>query len=303
MVKLTQTTTETGPTQKAVLGTNGQYELYHDPRIGKFIIEDTVNGTKAFIRPESSGQLGTDGQMLKSLSNGQPMSDTGTLHSTVQNAVRNSSSWVFVPPGTFNESVLVQTPELTIVGSGRGTLIDGGTTGTAIDVEAKNVTVRDLDVQTTGAGGTGYDGLDLSYYSGTKGINVTVRDTDDVAFEGVGSALINCHVVRADFLGVRSAGESIVHNTRLDASDDYGMISNNSDAIFTNNYVRNAAGNGIDGNGDNQLIGGNRVIGCGVGLRISNSNQVVYNNRVSDSTNADINDTEPELFSTQTVQE
>jgi len=70
------------------------------------------------------------------------LADDGSLYDTVQAAENTAKSFVLVPPGTFNESVTIDTAVLTLLGSANSTHIRGSTN--TIRPEASNITIENL---------------------------------------------------------------------------------------------------------------------------------------------------------------
>lgn len=97
--------------------------------------------------------------------------------SSLSDALAAATDSVVVGPGTFEESVTVTTDGLTIMGSGRGTVIDGDDDH-AIDINADDVTVTDLSVQTTAGAGNAADGIFVTGGDRPRFINLWVLDSD-----------------------------------------------------------------------------------------------------------------------------
>lgn len=280
------------------LGNNDEFEIEQHPISDRLIIRDTQNGKVAYVRKERGGSIGGDGVLIKSLKEGKPMADDGRVYDTVQQAERSASSWVFVPPGTYNENLVVTTDGLTLRGSGYNTLIDGNN-GTAVNINADNVSVSSLSLQNS----TNIVVCTATSTSGTFLENVTVRTTPDYAIiVDADATVVNCTV---DEAGTNSSnfarafdtrGENcILNGCKFLASDSANAANNASDTagnnIVANCIFRNPGGNAMQTNGGNQIIIGNRVIGSGAtGIFITNDNCIVANNRVSDSANTDIGD-------------
>jgi len=67
------------------------------------------NGTSGqFLQTDGSSlsfaDVSAGGKFEQALSNGEVLADDGTLYSSIQTAENNASDYVFVGPGTFNES-------------------------------------------------------------------------------------------------------------------------------------------------------------------------------------------------------
>lgn len=239
-----------------------------------------------------------EAMLANSLREGKPLADTGKLYDSIQAAENDASTFIFVPPGTFNESVTIDTAGLTLLGSGRATLIDGGTTNDAILLDATNITVKNLSVQTTAGVGNSYGGIETSVNSNSITVeNVVVRDSDNYgirANNGSDYIIKNCVVESADGRGIEtSAPRTIVSSCIVKGGvAQHGIISQTGgDDMIVSNCIVNSVGNdGINLQEPDSIAIGNRVISSGDdGIVINNADCIVANNRISDSTNADIN--------------
>jgi len=296
MTGINQGTPETAIGEPIRLGSNNEFEIEQHPVSDRLIIRDTVNGKVAYVRKERGGQIGGDGVLIKALKEGKPMADDGRTHSTIQEAERAANGWVFVPPGTYNESLSIDTEGLTLRGCGYNTLIDGGT-GSAIYISdnADNVSIEYTSVASNTADGAeaiDCDGNNL-FVS-----NITVRragnngiNTNSVVENG--ATIVNCVIESAsgNGFGPSSVGNCIINSCVVKSASNNGVDTAN-DSIFSNNYVQNTGTTAIiNFNKQNNIIIGNRVTNAGdVGIYNAGDNSIIANNRVSDSTNADISD-------------
>jgi pectin methylesterase-like acyl-CoA thioesterase len=101
----------------------------------------------------SATAVDTDGLLLadSSLLDNKALADDGNVYDTIQGAVDAASSWVRVGPGTFSESVSISSANLTLVGSGRDTLVSetDSTSDNAILSDSDGVVVKNIAVETT----------------------------------------------------------------------------------------------------------------------------------------------------------
>lgn len=299
MAGITDGVPEVGVGEPLRLGDDGDFEVEHDPVTDRLVVRDTANGTEAYVRPDTSGQLAGQGAFLRSLANGEPLADDGHTYATVQEAERAANGWVFVPPGTFNENVTVNTEGLWVQGVGYNTLIDGGTSGEAFLVDAENVTVQNLCVQTTGGGGT-----DFAALKGTQDAvglvvrSLTARDSDYEAITLVGAkgTIANCTVEACDETAISPDGENtIVTGCYVQSgAKSHGIDFNGApNGIISNNIIAGVDGNGIGSpsSASDTIIGGNRIHNVGEnGVYIGATDCIVFNNRVSGSANKNIYD-------------
>jgi len=101
----------------------------------------------------NANSVSTDGLLLadSSLLNNKALADDGNVYDTIQAAVDAASSWVRVGPGTFSESVSISSANLTLVGSGRDTLVSetDSTSDNGISSGSDGVVVKNIAVETT----------------------------------------------------------------------------------------------------------------------------------------------------------
>jgi hypothetical protein len=236
----------------------------------------------------------TSATLSNCLKEGKPLADTGDLYSTIQDAENAASSWVFVPPGTFNESVSIDTAGLTIAGAGYDTLIDGGTTNHAVEVTANDVTVTDLSVKTTAGSGNTYNGVQISS-GGCNVVSVVVRDSDHRGIRvSTNCKVINCRIESTDSDGIYSGNRSenpiYAHNVIRNCGG-YGIHVVAVDAIVACNIINDPNSLGIFDNRHDEIYIGNRIINASDhGIYTKGADNIIANNRVSDSTNSDLSD-------------
>lgn len=265
------------------------FELEHHPISDRLIIRDTENGTVAYVRGDRGGEIGGDGVLIKALKEGKPMADDGRTHDSIQAAERAASSWVFVPPGTFNESVEINTEGLTLRGSGYNSLIDGKTIGNAIIINESNVTISDIQHNTTNGGTSigifGANANILNTFSTSAGDNViTANDTNTTLVD-------SCRFNNYRSTAVESGDDSTINNCFFNAGK-YGVVNRGKNTIMSNNIIKNIDITGLYSDNENTILIGNRVLdGDNNVVVTSNSlDSIVANNRVSDAVTNDIVD-------------
>lgn len=279
------------------LGTNNEFEIEQHPVSDRLIIRDTQNGKVAYVRRERGGQIGGDGVLVKALKESKPMNDTGRTYETIQQAERKASSWVFVPPGTYNESVEINTTGLTLHGCGYNTLIHGREDN-AITIEESGITIQSLSVETNTDTDIIY-GILASGVSDCSILDVTVRDAEwnGIRAIGEGNIVSGCVVESVfDRDGINLGGDdSIVSNCITKSGvNRFGILLNtDSGGIVVNCQVIEPGGSGLyfGTYSSKSMLLSNRVIGAGNrGIHMDGSDHIVANNRISDSTNDDISD-------------
>jgi parallel beta-helix repeat protein len=253
--------------------------------------------TITHVPKNSSGSLfPTDlGDVLQ----GKALADDGNIYDSVQTAVDNASGYVFIGPGTFNESVTVSTDGMMIEGSGYDTLIDGGTSGDAVRVEADDIIVSDIAVRTNPNSGNSYKGV-YSNANNLKFDSIIVTDSDSTGMDINGSDIVisNCTIESSDHDGINYQGSgpnAIIYNCRIESGVvNKGIQCYSSDDVIVSNCVVIGTGNaGIETRFDSITIG-NRVHNVSdSGIEVaSGDDSIVANNRVSDSTSSDIRDSD-----------
>jgi nitrous oxidase accessory protein NosD len=209
----------------------------------------------------------------------------------VQTAVDNAGGWVFVGPGTFNESVDISTAGLTLEGVGDGSIIDGGTIGYGVVISASNVTIRNLTVQTTGGSGNTYHAIRTTTGGDSSTIdNVYIPDSDahGVWLEsGSDHTVKNCVIENTDERGVYSTTlRTICVNNKFDTTGQHAVFtsSGSDDCIISNNIFTNCQPESIKPFGSDTLVGGNRIMNTGsYGILNEGTDNIIFNNRISDS--------------------
>lgn len=212
--------------------------------------------------------------------------------SSIQDAIDHASTGdaVLVGPGTFEENVVIDVQDLTLRGVGVASLVDGGVSGRAILVEADGVTIRDMGAQTTKGGGSAHGAIeDVAGVSDLTVDTVTVPESDDDGFvvRADDLTLMNITVEQADDngivinatcdrfkiadcdirtdvtdVGINAAGDDgTISGTIVDSVGANGVILAGNDITCTGNQVMGMDGgsHGIDVNGTNCVVVGNRV--------------------------------------------
>lgn len=295
MAGINQGVPETAIGEPIRLGSNNEFEIEQHPVSDRLIIRDTVNGKVAYVRKERGGQIGGDGVLIKALKEGKPMADDGRTYDTIQQAEREASSWVFVPPGTYNETVNISTDGLTLQGCGYNTYIHPPS-GPAIeasydsDIE-QNATVKNLRTRSE-------DDfcILLNEFTNPNVLNVyastdTANGSDVIRADG--GTIVNCRVTEsgrnsiATFDPRTTVSGCVISGTN--GGDAINISSGN--ALVSNNVIRQVNSTGILIKSNSNIVVANRVIDAeNDGIGIEESDCIVANNRVSDSTNADIDD-------------
>jgi len=289
MTGINQGTPETAIGEPIRLGSNNEFEIEQHPVSDRLIIRDTVNGKVAYVRKERNGQIGGDGVLVKALKEGKPVADDGRTHNTIQAAERAASGWVFIPPGTFNESVEINTDGLTLRGSGYNTLVDGDNSRPII-INSPDVSVRHLSVRNNPSSSgtrcldTGTDAtngqISNVFVRASQRRGITVRHGSDWLIH-------NCTVANTD-KGTAIRPDTLrttVHAciTKSSVENRGVYISSNSDSSIVSNCVLNNDGTNdtLGGKSNNSIYIGNRGV-SNVGFTLfGGTDNIVANNRVN----------------------
>lgn len=199
-----------------------------------------------------------------------PCNSLGEVHDTVQNAVTGlgGSGWVYVPPGTWSEALTISDNYVMLFGAGWSSIIDGGTTGHAIDVSGDYCVIKDLQVKTDVAGGNNYSGI---FNNGGNGfcriLNVFVNGSDYWALDiqDPDALIANCYLYDADENSISiAAARCIVTGSYIDTAGWIGVsiTATGDDSIVIGSIITTTASDGItiNADGENCVIDGNRLV-------------------------------------------
>ena len=203
---------------------------------------------------------------------------------TIQDAVDfcyargGTGGHIWIRNGTYYENVLTANTHnnLVIEGESWDTLIDGETSGHAIEATS-DVHIKSLQVQTTGGGGTQYDGINMSsatWYQIVEDCLCLDSDGHGIEFSSSNVVIRGCWMWGCDEDGIRLAGawSKVMQNQ---------CNSNGANGI------------GLPGTGDNACITGNQLISnasYGIIIGASDDNCVIVGNRATGNSSGNIND-------------
>ncbi len=89
-------------------------------------------------------------------------SDYADLQAAIDAAGSDGGGIVICEAITYSENILIDYDNITLMGSSGGTIIDGGTTGDAIEIDADDIVVKDISVQTTTGSANYHHGVDVT---------------------------------------------------------------------------------------------------------------------------------------------
>jgi hypothetical protein len=279
-------------------GDASNFEMQFNSTSAQLEIADRVNSAVASIPTGRSGDL-VDGRFSETIAEGKALADSGEVFGSIQDAVDAASSYVRVGPGTFRESVNIDTPGLSLVGSGERTLIDGGSTGGAIVTNATNVVIDSVKTTNTsdGIADGGGPGVFLSA-TGCVLQNSVADITNDlgVSIDSDSCVVHNCRINGSDGEGIYTFGgnDVIFSNNIVTNVGRSGLrVGKKNNVIMINNIIRNPGSFGIRVGGNDCIVIGNRIIDSspnGISLDTQSDSIIVANNRITGSSGAAIDD-------------
>jgi parallel beta-helix repeat protein len=257
----------------------------------EYSVETVYDEVQLFDGLELGGSQAVTGSIASVLEHGEVLNDTGSQYTSIQTAIDDAESWVFIGPGTYHEGINTIGSELTILGSGYNTVIDGNSLDTVFDA-GSDMNISHL--RFLNGGNQLFVGNECHvrscYFenSNQDAINTTGRRN-----------VINHNTIRFaedNGINIQTSSESnIVSANYVDTTVVLqGIICNESDDnIIANNFVNNADQNGIyiRFNANDNIVSGNRVQNVGqAGIDVTNNanDNIVSNNRISDSGGSDI---------------
>jgi len=282
--------------ERARFGNSGEFDLGYNDATDALAIEDRVNSALAEIPRGAETDL-IGGKFAQTLDEGKVLNDAGNVYESIQAAVDEADSWVKVGPGTFNESVTIDTAGLKLEGSGERTLIDSGKND-AVYTNQDNVTVRNLSVITTQdpSGGNNYGFISDGAFSTFE--NCSMDDGDRlVIFTGPNSVAKNCTVTNSDRgITMTSSDNIIVGNTMKNLESGWGTRVTTTGAdncLFAYNEMSDIIGNGMDIETNDNIFYGNRIDNVeekGIIIEGGSNDNIVAKNRISNTGNTGIDD-------------
>lgn len=268
-------------------GAAPDFEWGFDSTDTRFELTDLVNSVTAYVQQNRAGDL-VDGRLAQTVAEGKVLADDGVVYDTIQAAENAASSWVKVGPGLFAEAVTIDTAGLTVVGSGLQTVVRA-TNDQSFLIEANDVSLYDMHVSCDGdepieVGTSTYSGI--QYYN----LLITGSTNQGIRNRSSDSVISNCVFRDNDRAGINCAVQrQIVVGCEVENSGDAVVVSSNGDVLMMNNIIRNCV-NGLRTNDDSIALA-NRILSCSDdGINVSGADNIVANNRVSDSGGSDIND-------------
>lgn len=225
---------------------------------------------------------GIDGQFLKTqgssnppiwannfpLANAtQPVNSNGNSFSTIQAAINDlgSDGWVYAPPGTYAEAIIISGDNIILMGAGWSTIIDASTINHAIRPNGNFCTVRDLQCKTTQGEGNNFNGVRIGGANNlVHNVYVSSADNAGIAFVGEFGIASNCLVKNTDGFGIEFASTSdnsqAVANVVDTTGDDGVNININAEnCLVVANRITNWTNEAIDDDSGTSTVGNNET--------------------------------------------
>ena len=199
----------------------------------------------------------------------KPSNSKGNSFATVQEAITDlaGDGWVFVPAGTWSENIGIPDNNVTLFGTGWGSIIDGAATGHAIVIGGEDCLIRDLQCKTTPAQGNVYYPIRAYAALRIQIIRVYASQSDNhgIQIENSHNAwLKDCHIENTDNYGVniRYSTDVKVIGNYLNDIGNYGIYGDDClNTIIVANKIDTVRQDGIilDAGSDDCLVVGNRI--------------------------------------------
>jgi hypothetical protein len=286
--------------EEARFGADTDFATRFDSTNTRLELEDLTNATVGYV-PQNVGTDLVGGKLAETVSEGKALADDGNVYDTIQDAENAASSWVKIGPGTFNGPITVDTPQITISGSGDRTKIVG-TGNPLIALDANDITFRDLSVQCNNTSISAIRAGDSATTDGVEVRNIRIeRANQAIGYfsSSTDGVIANCTVENtAGFNFFRADGGHLVINNKISDVEGIGMNLDNEDSLLrdmvvANNIITDVTGDGIEMKTADSIILANRISDCGsfgVQLGGSSVDNIVGNNRLSRCTDGGVND-------------
>lgn len=169
------------------------------------------------------------------------------------------------------DGIIISGDQALVDGGGWATIVDGGTTRHAIDVNNVDVIIQNLTAQTTGGGGQAYDAIRWDGTGTGKIVRVKIPDSDQngILINNTNATvdISDCDVSGCDLNGIGVAGTSTtIRGCRLNSNGGDGIgadFGSADDSRFIGNECNSngAYGISIGTNDENCVVVGNRCSG------------------------------------------
>lgn len=277
--------------ESAEFGTDRDFELQFDGQTTRLELNDLVNNTVAYVQQNRAGDL-VDGRYAQTVAEGKILTDAGELYEDPETAANNAGSWMKFGPGTFYSDIQ-EFGTITILGSGYQTVLRPKFSDYEVMfLQGDNIHVANLRI--TGFTDSNAVHLDTAA-SGTIFENVWFEDGDNYCMTGSQPDVIvhNCHFEDV-FAGIHVGDpRKTVRNCEFENVYGKAAISPGHDTIFANNILKNCgpnSGSAAVASSDCMYIGNRLIDSTNDGLYVNGVDNIIANNRISDSGNLDIQD-------------
>lgn len=224
--------------------------------------------------------------LTSAMASGKVLADDGKAYDSVQTAQDAASSFMLVGPGTFSENVTIDTTNLTVVGAGYDTLIDGDTSD-AIILDASGITLRDLSAKTTAGGGNTNTVISTTSNADSCTLDtVFVPEADDRGFRiehGSDHIVNSCNLENVEGKGIEcgTVNRMIISNSHI--SEGLKSDNNGGDIIVANCVIDGGFDN-LKFNSDDSIVIGCRMLSPdSSSIEVNGADCISANNRIDGS--------------------
>lgn len=197
----------------------------------------------------------------------QPVNSKGHSFSTIQGAVDDlaGDGWVYIPDGTYSENVVVDEADVMLWGESWNVIVDGGTSGHAINMSGARGVIFNLQAKTTAGSGNNYEPIRIGANCLCIFCWSSQSDRYGILAGSAGGIVAYCLVESADGSGLRlnARAHAICNEIISPGAHGISVASGGDDSIMAENYISGAGDDGIqiNANAENCVINCNRITG------------------------------------------
>lgn len=215
--------------------------------------------------------------------------DFSSIQEAINSPVVKDGDTIFVYNGTYYENLVINKNNLTLLGEDKDTtIIDGGGTGTVVEITAKDAKINGFTIRN---GGPTYFGISIYYSSNNKltGNNITNNYGSIHLFYSSNNTVSNNNVTNNyDGISIYNAFNNTLSDNSITNNFNYGIhLSDSSNNIISSNTVTNNYWYGIYlGNASSNILFGNIVSNNGedgIILEVGSNNNSLSSNNITNN--------------------
>ena len=163
-----------------------------------------------------------------------------------------TGGWIEVPIRTFDESVSLDSNDMVLKGQSQASIINGGTTGTAVTITGARCMVLNLTVKTDNAGGNAYNGITIGAQEAfIQNVFVNGSDQHGIEIGGANSRITGCFISNTDNFGIyiNAGGDSSIvtaNNINTTGDDGINIHADGELCIVTSNTIQSYTNEAVD---------------------------------------------------------